>query len=212
MREFCGLKRNSESLEVAALLYGMLPKLVPRLPLAFLSFQSAVRSMKPTGMMVVSPTLICKGDEASAAATGCGEGGVKMRGGATAAGTGGNMGGVEAISPRPAARGGAAAAAVLAAVWASLLIWVCKAVWTCSICFCCAASWALRAASSAAVAAGVLVLSAGSAAKPVPRNATAMRDNANAAVRDFVIVPSRKLEMNCSPPAQRYTSAPTDLN
>src|ERR1017187_3214470 len=108
MREFCGLKRNSESLEVAALLYGMLPKLVPRLPPAFLSFQSAVRSMKPTGMMVVSPTLICKGDEVSAAAAGCGEGGVKMRGGAAAGGAGGNMGVVEAISPKLAARAGAA--------------------------------------------------------------------------------------------------------
>src|ERR1017187_2968482 len=118
MREFCGLKRNSESLAVAALLYGMLPKLVPRLPPAFLSFQSAVMSRKPTGMMVVSPILICKGDGASAAAA-CGAGCVKMRGGATAAGAGGNMGVVEAISPQPAERGGVAAAAVLAATCSS---------------------------------------------------------------------------------------------
>src|ERR1035441_2434515 len=102
MREFCGLKRNSESLAVAALLYGTLPKLLPRLPPAFLSFQSAVRSMNPTGMMVVSPILICRGDEASAAA--CGAGGVKMRGPATAGGAGGNMGGVDVISPKPAQR------------------------------------------------------------------------------------------------------------
>src|ERR1035438_759848 len=106
MREFCGLKRNSESLAVAALLYGTLPKLDPRLPPAFLSFQSAVRSMKPTGIMVVLPIWICRGDGASAAAAACGAGGVKMRGGVTAAGAGGNIGGVGAISPRPAVRAG----------------------------------------------------------------------------------------------------------
>src|ERR1022692_5119440 len=72
-REFCGLKRNSESLEVAALLYGTLPKLLPRDPPAFLSFQSAVRSMKPTGMMVVSPIFSCNGEGASAGACGSGE-------------------------------------------------------------------------------------------------------------------------------------------
>src|ERR1017187_4603543 len=114
MREFWGLKRNSESLAVAALLYGTLPKLEPRLPPAFLSFQSAVRSMKPTGMMVVSPILICKGAEVSAAAAGgCGEGGGNMPGGAAAGGAGGKMGTGEAILPKLAA-GARAAAAVLA--------------------------------------------------------------------------------------------------
>src|ERR1039458_10517442 len=99
MREFCGLKRNSESLAVAALLYGMLPKLEPRLPPAFLSFQSAVMSMKPTGMMVTSPILICKGDEASAAAA-FGAGGGEMRGGGEKAGGGGDLGGGGGVSPR----------------------------------------------------------------------------------------------------------------
>src|SRR5271157_607368 len=70
MREFCGLKRNSESLAVAAVLYGMLPKLLPSEPPAFLSFHDPVRSMKPMGWMVVSPTLICRGEEAGASAGG----------------------------------------------------------------------------------------------------------------------------------------------
>src|ERR1035438_1798086 len=96
IREFCGLKRNSESLEVAALLYGMLPKLLPRVPPAFLSFQSAVRSMKPTGMMVVSPIFSCSGEEAGAAAAAgaCGSSGLNL--GVAAAG-GGSMGAVDAI-------------------------------------------------------------------------------------------------------------------
>src|ERR1039457_2404505 len=79
-REFCGLKRNSESLLVAALLYGTLPKLLPKDPPAFLSFQSAVRSMKPTGMMVVSPIFNCSGEEAAAgaAAAACGSAGAGL--------------------------------------------------------------------------------------------------------------------------------------
>src|ERR1035441_9594569 len=86
IREFCGLKRNSESLEVAAVLYGMLPNLLPRAPPAFLSFQSAVRSMKPTGIMVVSPIFSCTGEEAAAGAAGgaCGRSGLNPSGRAVA--------------------------------------------------------------------------------------------------------------------------------
>ena len=56
MREFCGLKRNSESLPFTALLYGMLPKLVPMLEPAFLSRHTAVRSMNPIGTRQVLPS------------------------------------------------------------------------------------------------------------------------------------------------------------
>src|ERR1039458_6927555 len=98
IREFCGLKRNSESLEVAALLYGMLPKLLPRVPPAFLSFQSAVRSMKPTGMMVVSPIFSCSGELAGAAAASaaCCGGNAGLVGAAGVAEGGANIGVVEA--------------------------------------------------------------------------------------------------------------------
>src|SRR5207249_4700988 len=43
------------------LLNGTLPKLLPITPPASLSRQYAVASMKPTGMMLVLPTLSCSG-------------------------------------------------------------------------------------------------------------------------------------------------------
>ena len=67
IREFCGLNLYSESFEVVALLYGTLAKLLPRDPPAFLSFQDAVKSMKPTGMMVMLPSWSCRGLDGAAA-------------------------------------------------------------------------------------------------------------------------------------------------
>src|SRR5579864_3815794 len=55
MREFCGLKRNSESLPFTVLLYGTLPKLLPILEPVFLSRKTAVISMNPIGMRHVLP-------------------------------------------------------------------------------------------------------------------------------------------------------------
>jgi TRAP-type mannitol/chloroaromatic compound transport system permease large subunit len=65
----------------------MLPKLLPRDPPAFLSFQSAVRSIKPTGMMVVSPILSGRGADAGAAAAAagaCGAAALSAAGGSAA--------------------------------------------------------------------------------------------------------------------------------
>src|SRR5271157_1873121 len=107
MREFCGLKRNSLSLAVAALLYGTLPELLPMTPPAFLSRNSPVISMKPIGMMVVSPILSCSGE----AASGCGNGGVNLGLGAGLA-SGISIGVLEARSGRCVA--GAAGADVAA--------------------------------------------------------------------------------------------------
>src|SRR5580698_1062053 len=56
MREFCGLKRNSDSLPLATLLKGMLPKFEPMLEPAFLSRHRAVKSIKPMGTRHVLPS------------------------------------------------------------------------------------------------------------------------------------------------------------
>src|SRR5436305_841924 len=94
-REFCGLKRNSDSFALATLLYGMLPKLLP-IPLpASLSRKTAVTSRKPIGIMLVSPIFNCRGDAVTAVVSFCG----------TAAGRGAGVVGttigvVDAISGR----------------------------------------------------------------------------------------------------------------
>src|SRR5690349_9219765 len=56
IREFCGVKRNSERLPLTVLLYGTLPKLEPMLEPAFLSRHTAVRSIKPIGTRQVLPS------------------------------------------------------------------------------------------------------------------------------------------------------------
>src|ERR1035437_2989103 len=209
MREFCGLKRNSESLDVAALLNGMLPKLLPKDPPAFLSFQDAVRSMKPTGMMVVSPILSCSGDDASAAAA-CGAGGLKPRAGAGAGGAEGNIGVVEATSPRFAILCWGWASET----WSSIFICASKAACNCSICFFCASNCAFSFAISAALSALFTCGPAGSAAIPGPANAMDIRDNAKAAVLNLVIsiLPEQELR-DCRVAVRRRCSRrQTDVN
>src|SRR5580692_4598362 len=95
MREFCGLNRNSLNLPVAPLLYGTLPKLLPMDPPAFSLLNTAVKSRKPIGWMVASPTLNCRGAVASPAGT-CGS----STRGAGEGGGGGSTGEVEATSPK----------------------------------------------------------------------------------------------------------------
>src|SRR5271165_651299 len=61
MREFCGVKRNSERLPLTVLLYGTLPKLEPMLEPAFLSRQTVVKSINPMGTRHVLPSRINAG-------------------------------------------------------------------------------------------------------------------------------------------------------
>src|ERR1035438_6190383 len=145
-REFCGLKRNSESLLVAALLYGTLPKLLPKDPPAFLSFQSAVRSMNPTGMMVVSPIFSCSGELAGAAvaATACCGGNA----GLVAAAGGATIGVAEAS--RLGFRGVlCSAAATVAPIFSSSLPCASTVASSCSICLRCSSSWVFKRRNSA---------------------------------------------------------------
>src|SRR5579862_5306377 len=62
IREFCGLKRNSESLPLTVLLYGMFPKFEPMPePPEFLSRQTVVASKNPMGTRQVLPSRINAG-------------------------------------------------------------------------------------------------------------------------------------------------------
>src|ERR1039458_8411712 len=150
IREFCGLKRNSDSLEVAALLYGTLPKLLPKDPPAFLSFQSAVRSMKPTGMIVVSPIFSCSGELAGAAAStaACCGGNAGLVAGAGVGEGGANIGVVEAS--RLGFRGVlCSAAATVAPIFSSSLPCASTVASSCSICLRCSSSWGFKRRNSA---------------------------------------------------------------
>src|ERR1051326_7487337 len=87
-REFCGLKRNSESFACGSvLLYGTLPKLLPRDPPAFLSFHVPVRSINPTGVMATLPIGICRGETGAALACGTAGCGAALGRGRGAAGS-----------------------------------------------------------------------------------------------------------------------------
>src|ERR1017187_7716618 len=160
IREFCGLKRNSESLEVAALLYGMLPKLLPREPPAFLSFQSAVRSMKPTGMMVVSPIFSCSGELTGAASAACCGGNAGLVAGAGVAEGGANIGVAEAS--RLGLRGVlCSAAATVAPIFSSSLPCASTVASSCSICLRCSSSWVFKRRNSAEESAVAALAGAG---------------------------------------------------
>src|ERR1700761_5243825 len=97
----------------------MLPKLLPSYPPAFLSFHDSVISMKPTGVMVVSPIRSCNGAVADSDCGGAGTGPSSRGAGPDAAGdaAGGTIMGVVAAIRRsagvlrwPAAAGDAAPA------------------------------------------------------------------------------------------------------
>src|ERR1039457_5515953 len=188
IREFCGLKRNSESLEVAALLYGMLPKLLPRVPPAFLSFQSAVRSMKPTGMMVVSPIFSCSGELAGAAAAvaACGNG--EPTAGAGGAEGGPNSGVVEA--GRLGFRGVLCSlAATVVPIFSSSLPCASTVASSCSICLRCSSSWVFRRRNSAeeSALAALAGAGAGSAAQAAFIMMAAIQDRTTPALLSLYI-------------------------
>src|SRR6266849_8635624 len=114
IREFCGVKRNSERLPLTVLLNGMLPKLEPMLEPAFLSRQTAVKSINPMGTMHVLPSRINAGAGPSGTAShglvggafgGCAAPLITGIAKAVAAGAGGIYGVVLAISPKALSRG-----------------------------------------------------------------------------------------------------------
>src|ERR1700733_12801806 len=102
MREFCALILSSESRPSTALLYGKFPKLVCKLLALSVLRQVLVKSMNPTGVMVMPPIGICSGEVASGTSfwggAGAGAGGTTALG-AGAAGSGGTIGAIVATSP-----------------------------------------------------------------------------------------------------------------
>src|SRR5665213_2458749 len=97
----------------------MFPKLVARLAPEFVLRQVLVISMKPTGVIVASPTWICNGDEGTtAAAWGTGSGVPSV----VTAGKGGRIGTVDATSPTPREEAERAEASGFAAAVESWLI------------------------------------------------------------------------------------------
>src|ERR1019366_2926058 len=188
MREFCGLKRNSESLLVAALLYGTLPKLLPRDPPAFLSFQSAVRSMKPTGMMVVSPIFSCSGELASAGDAVAAWGNGEPTAGAGVAEGGANIGVVEAS--RLGFRGVLCSlAATVVPILSSSLPCASTVASSCSICLRCSSSWVFRRRNSAeeSALAALAGAGAGSAAQAAFIMMAAIQDRTTPALLSLYI-------------------------
>src|SRR6516225_3300241 len=102
----------------------MLPKLLPMLDPASLSRQTAVASMNPTGMIVVSPILSWRGElPPLSAATGCcgGAAGKGLEDDLDGA-VGGNMGTEEAISSRfcTGAAAGAPPATIIAVTFSRI--------------------------------------------------------------------------------------------
>src|SRR5262252_9469495 len=101
MREFWALIRNSLLFPFTAVLYGMLPKLVPMPLPGLVDRNRAVKSMKPTGVIEAEPTWSCKGascasDSCAPPATRAGSG---SAGGAVTAGVIGITGVVLATCP-----------------------------------------------------------------------------------------------------------------
>src|SRR5262249_34240234 len=158
-----------ESLEVAALLYGTLPKFDPSEPPAFLSLKLIVISMKPTGVMLISPSFNCNGDDTGAAAA-CGEAEARAAAGdestgqglsaGTWAGGGASMGAVDAIKRCGDVGRCATVVAPAAPTCSSSFFCSASVDSSCSISFCCWSSCAFSLAMSACVTA---VFSAGSA-------------------------------------------------
>src|ERR1700733_6691910 len=113
IREFCGVKRNSERLPLTVLLYGMLPKLEPMLEPAFLSRQTVVKSINPMGTKHVLPSRINAGAGPSGTASqglaggeaGACAGSIIGAAKGAGAGAGGMYGVVLATSPNALLRG-----------------------------------------------------------------------------------------------------------
>src|SRR5579859_6458584 len=70
-REFCWLWRNSLRCPVVVFRNGMLPKLLPMPAPLLVLRHTAVKSAKPTGMIVTLPNLSCNGDDSGSLGWGC---------------------------------------------------------------------------------------------------------------------------------------------